>query len=224
MQLDSQIITFLKGIDKNNNKDWFTKNKALHDAAYKSFKEFSNEVIGDGLRKTDEIEDVKVFRIYRDVRFSKDKTPYKNNFGFGLSRAGKKLRGGYYLHIEPNNNSFAGGGFWDPNPQDLKRIRDEFTYDPHTIYKIQKEKNFKKYFGQINGDGVKTSPRGYDVNLPAIELIKKKQFVVRRKFTDEEVLKKNFSEEVIKSFQAMKPYFNYMSEVLTTDLNGESIF
>ncbi|MFM2392448.1 MAG: hypothetical protein RLZZ546_425 [Bacteroidota bacterium] len=222
MQLDSAILDFLTGIDKNNNKVWFTKNKPFHDEAYKKFKEFCTDLIASGLRKRDDIEDVKVFRIYRDVRFSKDKTPYKNNFGAGFTRAGKRLRGGYYLHIEPNN-SFVGGGFWDPNPQDLKRIRDEFSFDPHTIMKIQKEKNFKKYFGEIKGDGVKTCPRGYDINLPCIELIKKKQFVVMRPFTNEELLKKNFSEEVVKTFEAMRPFFNFMSDVLTTDLNGESI-
>lgn len=221
MNLDSSVLTFLKKLEKNNNRDWFTKNKTTYDAALERYNGFIEEV-ANGLKKSDMIEDVKRFRIYRDIRFSKDKTPYKNNFGTGFTRATSKLRGGYYLHIQ-GGQCFAGGGFWAPEPQDIKRVRDELSYDSETILKIQKDKNFKKYFGNIEGDALVNAPRGYDPTLPAIELIKKKQWVVRRSFEDKDLESKNFSNEVIKTFEAMRPFFDYMSDVLTTDVNGEPI-
>lgn len=221
MNLDNSVLLFLKKLEKNNNRDWFTKNKAVYDVALEQYNTFVEEV-ANGLKKSDMIEDVKRFRIYRDIRFSKDKTPYKNNFGTGFTRATSKLRGGYYLHIQ-SGQCFAGGGFWAPEPHDIKRIRDEFSYDPETIMKIQKDKSFKKYFGSIEGDALVNAPRGYDPSLPAIELIKKKQWVVRRSFDDKDLDAKNFSAEVIKTFEAMRPFFDYMSDVLSTDVNGEPI-
>ncbi len=218
MHLDNQILNFLEKLKKNNNREWFLANKSTYDKALDAYSIFIDDV-SNNLKKFDMIEDVKKFRIYRDVRFSKDKTPYKNNFGTGFVRSTSKLRGGYYLHIQ-KGECFAGGGFWAPEPQDIKRIRDEFSYDTETISKIQKEKNFKKYFGQISGDSLKSAPRGYDADLPLIDLIKKKQWVIMRSFTEEEVFNKNFSQEVVKTFQAMRPFFDYMSEVLTTDING----
>ncbi len=221
MNLDNSVLDFLKKLEKNNNRDWFAKNKAFYNNALEQYSIFVDEV-ANGLKKSDMIEDVKRFRIYRDIRFSKDKTPYKNNFGTGFSRATNKLRGGYYLHIE-NGGCFAGGGFWSPESQDIKRIRDEFSYDSETIIKIQKEKKFKKYFVNIQGDALVNAPRGYDPLLPAIELIKKKQWVVMRSFEDKDLASKNFSNEVITTFEALRPFFDYMSDVLTTDVNGEPI-
>jgi uncharacterized protein (TIGR02453 family) len=221
MQIETSIIDFLKKLNKNNNKDWFTKNKSLYEKALTDYSVFIDDV-ATNLRKSDMIDEVKKFRIYRDVRFSKDKTPYKNNFGTGFSRSTIKLRGGYYLHIQPGE-SFVGGGFWAPEPHDIKRIRDEFSYDSETIIKIQKTKIFKSYFGNIQGEGLKTAPRGYDPELPLIDLIKKKQWIVMRPFSDEDVTSKKFSHEVVKTFEAMRPFFDYMSEVLTTNANGEPI-
>ncbi len=221
MNLDNSVLVFLSKLEKNNNRDWFVKNKAQYDSALSEYNAFVDEV-ANGLRKSDMIEDVKRFRIYRDIRFSKDKTPYKNNFGTGFTRATSQLRGGYYLHIQ-NGECFAGGGFWSPEPSDVKRVRDEFSYDSETIMKIQKEKNFKKYFGSIQGDALVNAPRGYDALLPAIDLIKKKQWVVMRPFDDKELASKNFSQEVVKTFEALRPFFDYMSDVLTTDVNGEPL-
>ena len=221
MTIQPGTIRFLKALSKNNNRDWFKANKAKYDAALANMKEFV-EAIKEGLNETDNIEKGKIFRIYRDVRFSKNKEPYKNYFGAAFTRATAQLRGGYYIHIEPSN-CFLGGGFWAPNPADLKRIRQEFEMDDQYIRKIISDKKFKKYFGELRGDAVKTAPKGFSREHPAIDLIRMKQFTVMRPFSDEAVLKKTFLKEVKKTFEAMRPYFDYMSEVLTTDLNGESV-
>ena len=221
MGIETSTIKFLKDLEKNNNREWFQSHKAQYESTLENIKELSAEV-KEKLSKKDLIEDAKVFRIYRDVRFSKDKAPYKNNLGVHFTRATKQLRGGYYLHIQPGE-SFAGGGFWAPSPEDLKRIRDEFAFDTKTIRKITSGKTFVKYFGVLGGDELKTAPSGYDRNHPGIDLIRKKQFVVMRKFTDKEVADKNFVKEVVATFEAMRPFFDYMSEVLGTDMNGEAM-
>lgn len=221
MAIDSSTIKFLKEIAKNNNREWFLGHKALYESALENIKVTAEE-IKKNLNKKDVIEEAKVFRIYKDVRFSKDKTPYKNHFGVHFKRATVQRRGGYYMHIEPGG-SFAGGGFWEPNPEDLKRIRDEFAYDDKTIRKIISNKTFVKYFVKLDGDELKTAPSGYDRNHPSIDLIRKKQFIVGRKFSDKEVADPSFPKEVVLTFEAMRPFFDYMSEVLTTDMNGQRI-
>jgi len=214
---------FLKQLKENNNREWFTKHKLEHDLIVKENKEFFNQIYLE-LQKHDSLKSLHAFRIHRDVRFSKDKTPYKTNFGAGFSRTKPMLRGGYYIHLE-HNNSFVGGGFWSPNKEDLFRIRKEFEMDSSEIQKITSDKTFKKYFSDLKGEiGAKTAPRGFDNNHPAIDLIRKKQFVVKRNFTDDEVIAGSFKIEVIATFLAMRPFFDYMSAVLTTDLNGESIY
>ena len=221
MKIQTATLQFLSDLAENNNREWFQANKDRYEAALENIRQF-NKVVESALNETDHIEGSTLFRIYRDVRFSKDKSPYKNNFGMGFSRATNRLRGGYYLHIEPGN-SFAGGGFWQPNADDLKRIRDEFVMDEQSIRAIMAEPDFQKYFGTIEGDELKTAPRGYDKDSPVLDLIRKKSFTVSRKFTDKEVASDNFLQEVKKTFEAMRPYFDYMSMVLTTNLNGESL-
>jgi uncharacterized protein (TIGR02453 family) len=221
MGIDNKTLKFLKDITKNNNRDWFLAHKAEYETALQNIKELSEEV-KKALNKKDVIEEAKVFRIYKDVRFSKDKTPYKNHFGVHFKRATAQRRGGYYMHIEPGG-SFVGGGFWEPNPEDLKRIRDEFAYDDKPFRKIIANKTFVKYFGKMDGDELKTAPSGYERDHPAIDLIRKKQFIVGRKFSDKEVADKSFQKEIVLTFEAMRPFFDYMSEVLTTDMNGQRI-
>lgn len=221
MTIQPDTIKFLKDISKNNNREWFAENKPKYQTALENIKSFT-KTIEEGLNKKDVIEKSKTFRIYRDVRFSKNKDPYKEYFGCSFVRAGAARRGGYYIHIEVGN-AFVGGGFWAPNPADLRRIRDEIAMDDKPIRKIIKAKKFKEYFGQLNGDAVKTAPKGFKKDHPAIDLIRMKQFTVSRQFSDKEILDKDFKKEVIKTFEAMRPYFDYMSEVLTTDLNGVSL-
>lgn len=216
------VLSFLKELSKNNNREWFADNMDTFRANEKAVKVFFNELEAE-VRKIDTIDKMQVFRIYRDIRFSKDKTPYKRYFSAWFSRSKPMLRGSYYIHIEPGA-SFVEGGFWEPNPPDLLRIRKEFEMDDFYIRKIMADPTFKKYFGELEGEEVKTAPKGFDKNHPAIDLIKKKQFLITRKFTDKEVLDKNFSGKVLKTLVAMRPFFDYMSDVLTTNLNGESLY
>ncbi|WP_286914155.1 DUF2461 domain-containing protein [Flavobacterium sp. UBA4197] len=215
-------LEFLVALQKNNNREWFAAHKKEFQSHEKKVKSFFKE-INDDLEKLDSIDKMQVFRIYRDVRFSKDKSPYKNHFSVGFSRTKPLLRGGYYLHIEPGA-SFIGGGFWDPNAEDLNRIRKEFETDDEEIRAIIADPTFQKVFGELKGDELKTAPKGFDKAHPAIDLIRKKQFLVSKSFTDQEVIHPDFKKEVLATFQAMRPFFDYMSDVLSTNLNGESLY
>ncbi len=221
MQIKKQTLDFLKDLAKNNNKPWFNENKSRYIAAKENIEEFVGGVKKE-LDKKDTIDKAKVYRIYRDVRFSKDKTPYKKYLHATLNRLGAERRGGYYFGIEPGNSG-VGGGFYAPNKEDLLRIRKEFSLNPKPIQKILAAKKFKSYYGELLGEGVKTTPRGFDKEVPNLDLVRKKQFYVMKNFTDKEVLSKDFFGAVVDGFQTVRPYFDYMSEVLTTDLNGESI-
>ena len=220
--LQKSSLDFLNTLKENNNRNWFTENKKAFETEQKRIKSFFTSV-GEQLGKADSIERIQIFRIYRDVRFSKDKAPYKNHFSVGFTRTKPLLRGGYYLHIEPGG-SFVGGGFWEPNSSDLQRIRKEFEMDDTEIRTIIANETFKNYFGELKGEELKTAPKGFDKMHQAIDLIRKKQYLLTRSFSDKEVLALNFEAEVLTTFQSMLPFFNYMSEVLSTDLNGESIY
>ena len=219
--IESSTLKFLKDIKKNNDREWFAKNKPRYQEELAKFKLFANTFL-DEMNKIDEIEDLKVFRIYRDSRFSKDKTPYKTNFAGRFKRATARRRGGYYFHIEPGG-SFLAGGFWAPNPSDLKRIRQEIEMDDQPLRKIINASTFKKTFGELAGKKVLTAPRGFVKDHSAIDLLRHKQFIVYRHFTDKEIKDPKFLKEAVKTYKAVRPFFDFMSEVLTTDLNGVSI-
>lgn len=219
--ISKKTLDFLKELENNNNREWFAENKPRFVEAQDEMKAF-NQTLSDKMSMHDEIEHIKLFRIYRDVRFSKNKAPYKNNFGTHLKRATKWLRGGYYLNIQPGN-SFVAGGFWAPNAADLKRIRQEIAADAQPLRKILNSAAFKKKFELLRGDQVKTAPKGYPRDHENIDLLRYKQFLLNIPLSDKLVTSKGFVNEVSKSFKAMRPFFNYMSEVLTTDENGVPI-
>lgn len=219
--ITKEAFYFLKKLKNNNTREWFTEHKKEfknHEADVKGF--FS--LVMEGLSTHDEIDKMKMFRIYRDVRFSNDKTPYKSHFAGSFSRAGAHLRGGYYLRIKPGE-TFVATGFWEPNKEDLLRIRKEFEQDATEIREIINKKSFEEIWGQIQGDAVKTAPKGFDKEHANIDLIRRKQFIFVRNFSDKEVLSHEFIDEIGKSFKVIRPYFDYMSDVLTTNLNGESL-
>ena len=222
MQFEKSSLSYLKKLKSNNNRDWFSDHKPTFIEAQNNAKKLYAE-IRNNLEEHDDIEKFKLFRIYRDVRFSKDKTPYKPHFAGSFSRLGKQLRGGYYLRIRPGE-SFLAGGFWEPNKEDLLRIRKEIEVDATEFREILEDKNFQHYFGNtFKGDELKTAPRGFDKEHPDVDLLRKKGFIAVRNFTDEEVLSSNFISEVDNSYKALRPFFNLFSEILTTNLNGESI-
>ena len=223
MQFEKSTFNYLQELQLNNNRDWFADEKETYLKAQLNAKDVF-AAIHLKLQKHDEIEKSKMMRIYRDVRFSKDKTPYKIHFANSYARLGKDLRGGYFLRIRPGA-SFLAGGFWDPSKDDLFRIRKEIELDASEIKEVLQDKSYKKYFGGKfeSFSELKTAPRGFDKEHPDIELLRKKGFIASRSFTDEEVLSSNFSEEVDKSFKALRPFFNLFSDILTTNLNGETI-
>ena len=217
-----EVFSFFKRLDKNNNRDWFNDNKPEFKELEKEVKQFYNQLY-ERINVHDEVDKLKIFRIYRDVRFSKDKTPYKTHFGGSLHRKKPELRGGYYLHIQPNNESFIATGFWEPQKDDLFRIRKEFEMDASEMRTIMNNKKFKSVWGDLVGDELKTAPKGFDKEHENIDLIKKKMYIFTKKFTDNEVASQEFLDTVDESFKAIRPFFDYMSEVLTTNLNGESL-
>ena len=213
---------FLSALKKNNNRDWFNAHKERYLEELSHIERFADALLAE-LNKEDVIETPSgkksLHRIYRDIRFSKEKTPYKTNWSGSFRRATKQRRGGYYFHLE-SGNSFIAGGFWGPNPEDLKRVRDDIAYDATPLRKILKSKSFISAFGKLQGEQVKTTPKGYDADNEGIDLLRYKQFLVKRHFTDKEVLSDGFLKEAAQTFKHMRPFFDYMSEVLTTDMNG----
>lgn len=224
--LTNDNLDFLRKLKANNDRDWFNDNKDEYLKQHQEIIEFADDVL-EKLRKHDKIETPSgkkaLFRIYRDVRFSKDKSPYKTHWAGSFKRATKYLRGGYYFHIEPDG-VFVGGGFWAPNKEDLQRIREDIVTDASELRTIINSKRFKDTFGSLEGEQLKSSPKGFDKEHPDIDLLRYKQFIVSKKLSNEEALRADFSEKVDETFKAMRPFFDYMSVSVTTDANGVSIF
>ena len=215
---------FLKTLDKNNNREWFNENKATYLDAQENVVAFVSELIS--LMNTHDVIEEQtgkksVYRIYNDVRFSKSKLPYKVRFAFKLTRASASRRGGYYMNIA-RGNSYLACGFSSPNAADLKRIRQDIDRNSNEWREVLKNKAIVKNFKEMVGEKVLTQPRGYDKDNEAIDLLRHKQFTFKHSFTDKEVQAPDFVQTVNTIYQSIRPFFDYMSAVLTTDLNGES--
>jgi len=221
-QIHKSGFDFLNAVKKNNNRDWFNAHKTVFQKEQDLIEAFAEALLQE-LNTHDEIETPSgkksLHRIYRDTRFSNNKTPYKTNWSGSFSRATKYRRGSYYFHIEAGN-SFIAGGFWGPDAQDLKRVRDEIAFDAAPLRKIIKSRSFISTFETLKGEQLKTTPKGFDANHEAIDLLRYKQFLLIRKFSDKEVLSDHFLKEASQTFKNMRPFFDYMSEILTTDPNG----
>ncbi|MRG44615.1 TIGR02453 family protein [Chitinophaga sp. SYP-B3965] len=222
-QIQPSSFKFLKKLKENNNREWFNTHKTEFQAEQQLIEGFAEALLGK-LSKHDLIETESgkksLFRIYRDTRFSHDKTPYKTNWSGGFKRATKQRRGGYYFQLEPGN-SFIAGGFWGPSSEDLKKIRDDIAFDPAPLRKILAGKTFFSHFGKLEGEQLKTTPKGFDAGHEGIDLLRYKQFLLIKRFTDKEVLSEQFLKEADLTLQAMRPFFDYMSDALTTDPNGQ---
>jgi len=219
------VFNFLQNLKQNNERNWFNDHRKQYEEAHQLMIFFADELLNE-VKKYDDIETVSgkrsLFRIYRDVRFSKNKLPYKTSWNGSFKRATNALRGGYYYHIEPGNTYIAGGLF-GPNPNDLKHIRKQIEQDADFVRSVLESEETKSYFGDLIGNQVKTAPKGFAKDHPSIDLLRYKQFILKHPFTDEEVLKKNFHKNITDGFQHLRPFFNAMSEILTTDLNGISL-
>jgi uncharacterized protein (TIGR02453 family) len=220
-----QTLAFLTALDQNNHREWFQANKAGYDASYQEMLAFTAALIGE-MGKHDVLEPrsakQSLFRIHRDVRFSSDKTPYKNNWGGFLKRAGAHRRGGYYFEIGPKA-SFVMGGFFAPNAADLLHIRNQLALYADPLREVLASEAFKTTFGALRGNQVKSAPRGFPKDHENIDLLRYRQFLVRHDFTRDEVLSEDFPTVMARTFAKMLPFFQVMTDYLTTDLNGESL-
>ncbi len=223
--IQSSTLKFLKDLAKHNERDWFNAHKQLYVNAQENMIAFVDALMKE-MNKHDELEDVSaksnLYRIYSDVRFKKDKSPYNPRFAFSLQRATKLKRGGYFFCLKPGA-SYLACGFFGPNAADLARIRTDISYNYADWNRILNAKAFKQHFGGLTGEKVLTTPRGYDSKHPGIELLRHKQFILRHNFTDAEVVAPGFLKEVNAMYKAARPWLNYMSGVLTTDANGELV-
>lgn len=215
------ILKFLKSLAKNNNREWFEKNKTKYLEAKDQFDQFVAELLKD-LTECDQslagLNPKKItFRIYRDIRFSKNKTPYKLNMSAGISPRGKMVdEPGVYLHIQPNNKSFVAAGLWMPQPEPLAKIRQEIDYNGALLAKVMSDKKFKKMYGEFETEyALKKIPKGYDKDHAHIEWLKLKSFVVSHSFTDEEVKGNKFIKTVIDTYKTAKPLNDFLKEAIS---------
>lgn len=226
MTIDALNLQFLSDLKNNNNREWFAENKLNYEKHQAKLVSFAEKMM-DCLSEHDKIEyksgKKSVIRVYRDIRFSKDKSPYKTYSGMGFRRSSQLLRGGYYLHIEPGN-SFVGGGFWEPNKEDLLKIRKGIEFDESEFRKIITSDEFVSVFGKLKGNQLKTCPKGFSKDSTAIDLLRYKQYLLTKEFSDDEVIRDTFFDEADQVFRAMRPFLDFMSDVLTTDENGVPLF
>ena len=219
--LQATTIKFLKDLKKNNNKPWFDTNRKKYEAAKTDFGEFIQSVIDKHAKKDSTIKELKakdcMFRINRDIRFSKDKTPYKTNFGASINRGGKKsIFAGYYFHLEPAE-SFAGGGIWMPMPPDLKKVRQEIDYNLDEFKKIVGSKKFKTVYGELSkGDDISLSkvPQGFEKDNPAADYLKLKSFIAMKKIKESEITSKELEKRVLEAFEALQPLVEFINKAL----------
>lgn len=222
--LEPQTLKFLSALKKNNNKSWFDAHRAQYEAARIDFQNVVQLVIDD-LQRTDIMiagttaRDC-LFRMNRDIRFSNDKTPYKIAFGASIKREGKKsIYAGYYFHLEPGK-SFVGGGLWMPQPESLKKVRQEIDYNWPELQRIIQNKNFKMAYADVyKGSDVSLvkTPKGYEPDHPAIDYVKLKSFIAEKPLADDELTKATLHKKVITAFEALHPFIQFINHALQPD-------
>ncbi len=217
--LEKSTLTFLERLKNNNNREWFKDNKQAFQTAKENF-EFCVQELLDKIAEFDpEMKGTLakdcVFRIYRDVRFSKNKEPYKTNFGASMGAGGRKsMMTGYYLHIGPTDSMIAGGAYM-PTGDRLKAIRQEIDYNLEEFESILKDKNFKKTWGELEGEKLKTSPRGYAADNPAMKYLRHKSFIAHRSISDKELYSKQFTSKMAKHFESMLTFKTFFNRALS---------
>jgi len=217
--LQNSTLKFLKDLSKNNNKPWFEAHRKQYEDAKNDFASFVQSIIQAHSKKDPSIAHLKakdcIFRINRDVRFSKDKSPYKNNMGAYLNKGGKKsVFGGYYFHCQPGQ-SFVGGGLWMPMPPELSKVRQEIDYNFDAFKKIINSKKFKAVYDGLSKDPEYTLtrlPKGYEADNPAAEYLKLKSFVTMISLKDTELTSKDLSKKVLASFEGLQPMLEFINQ------------
>lgn len=220
--LAPKTLQFLTKLKKNNSREWFNQHRDDYEAAKENFIELVNQI----LVNTNQFDETLslltykdcIFRINRDVRFSKNKDPYKNNMAAYFVRGGKKSwLAGFYFHCEPGGKSFIGGGLYGGEPDQIKKVRQEIDYNWSAFKSILENKTFKKIFGDLSkeeGMSLKREPKGYEKDNPAIDYIKLKNFIVSVPVTDEELTDKKLLKKIITCFAAMQPLLQFLNRAM----------
>jgi uncharacterized protein (TIGR02453 family) len=214
--ISKNTYQFIKELKKNNNRQWFNANKSKYEAARSDFEMFLGELIKKIAIFDPPIIQLEprkcIFRIYRDTRFSKIKTPYKTNFGAHLAYHAEKPhdRAGYYIHLEPGNSFLAGGAYLPPAPW-LKAIRETIAHHGNEFTKILNDRSFKKYFNEIEGDQLKTKPKDYPDDHPFIDLLRYKSFLAVHKVSDADAMSAQFLPHSANVFKALKPFDDFLN-------------
>jgi len=217
-----KVIQFLNELSENNNREWFQKNKKWYDESREKVL-FLTEVVINEIRKFDpdvpllEPKDC-LFRIFRDVRFSHDKSPYKTNFGSFIAKGGRKSSyAGYYFHIEPSG-SFVGGGIYMPAAEPLKAIRDYIAENGEEFLLLTNNKNFKKVYPEMMDDKLKMAPKGYSPDHEFINLLRYKSFAFSSQFDKSQILADNYIEKLVHSFKTLQPVNRFLNDALENNL------
>ncbi len=213
--ISPEVFGFLKKLNKNNNREWFTENKNLYTESQQNVIAFLEDLLKEMSEFDEELAKIdakkSLFRIYRDTRFSKDKIPYKTNFGASLGMGKGSQKGGYYLHLEPGK-SFIAGGIYMPEPSVLKELRKEISLYGNEFLAILNNKEFKKHFPELDQDDkLKKIPQGFEKEDPMAEFLKLKNFIVVYYLKDEEILKKEAAKNLAKIFKLMKPLNDFLN-------------
>ncbi|MFN8356065.1 MAG: DUF2461 domain-containing protein [Spirosomataceae bacterium] len=209
---------FLQALLQNNNREWFQ----VHKADYEKVKKENEAVVAQLIRRIGQFENLAgvqvkdaTYRINRDIRFSPDKSPYKGWLASSYSQGGRKSEmHGYYLHIQPGGESGLAAGMYAPSPEKLARFRQEIDYNPQDFLQIIEEPDFVRFYGKVEGNELKSAPKGYEKDHPQIELIRKTQCYVWHRFSDDEVLSSNFLDEVERGCRIVKPFIDWLNQVL----------
>ncbi|HEY6503224.1 MAG TPA: DUF2461 domain-containing protein [Chitinophagaceae bacterium] len=217
--LQPSTLKFLKDLKKNNNKPWFDANRKQYEAARSDFANFIQVVIDKHASNDPSIKTLLAknctFRINRDVRFSKNKSPYKDNMGAYMSRGGKKsVFGGYYFHCQPGS-CFVGGGLWMPMPPELNKVRQEIDYNLAEFKKVIGAKKFKAVYGDLSRDAeyvLTRVPKGYEADNPAAEYLKLKSFVAMTSLKDTDLTSKDLVKKTVASFEALQPLIEFINK------------
>lgn len=219
--LQANTLKFLKDLKKNNNKAWFEAHRAEFDSSRNDFEAFIQTILNEHAKKDSDLSGLKVkeclFRINRDVRFAKDKSPYKTNMGAYINRGGKKsVYAGYYFHCEPGQ-SFAGGGIWMPMGGEVKKIRQEIDYCLSEFKTIVESKKFQTVYGSLNRSEefrLVNVPKGYEKDNPAAEYLKLKSWIATRPLSDKDLVSKDLKEKVLESFQTLQPLVKFINTAI----------
>jgi uncharacterized protein (TIGR02453 family) len=217
--IQKSTLDFLKALKKNNNKTWFDQNRERYNSAKNNFDEFVALLLEQMMLFDEDLKELSskncTFRINRDIRFSKDKTPYKINLSASFNKGGKKsVDAGYYFHLQPGGNSFVGGGLWMPEAIELKKLRQEIDYCFPEFKKIISASSFKKYYSELEKEEKQmlvNIPKGYEKENPAADFLRMKSFIATKNLSDEEVTSVNLVKETTQAFKALMPLIKFIN-------------